>query len=111
MRLSNRGRVKRMLTNEEMVANTYKRRARSRHSNRIRRTGTRDEVFRLSNGKCFWCACHLPEKGWHLDHLIPYSKNGTDELSNLRATCEFCNLSRGTRSAEEFAEIMSRDLL
>ena len=98
-------------SNERMVFDRFKQRAKSRHRDRIRRSGTRAEVFRLSGGLCFWCACRLPEQGWHLDHLIPYSKNGTDEISNLRATCEFCNLSRGTRSAEEFAVVMSRDLL
>jgi hypothetical protein len=28
-------------------------------------------VFAKSNGRCWYCGCELPEKGWHADHLKP----------------------------------------
>jgi len=35
-------------------------------------------------------------KGWHADHVVPYSKGGKTELSNGQALCAECNLSKGS---------------
>lgn len=34
----------------------------------------------------------------HVDHVLPRSRGGTDDLRNLRAACRRCNLRRGNRS-------------
>lgn len=44
---------------------------------------------------CFWCRKHLPAEQLNLDHLIPKSKGGSNNLENLRLTCYRCNNSRG----------------
>lgn len=50
-------------------------------------------------------------RGWYLrlqygvfsvDHIIPESKGGTDELDNLIAACMNCNMKKGDRSYESF---------
>lgn len=33
----------------------------------------------------------------HVDHIVPKSRGGTDDDSNLRAACADCNLKRGNR--------------
>ena len=33
----------------------------------------------------------------HVDHIVPVSKGGTDEPSNLCAACDTCNLGKGNR--------------
>lgn len=33
-----------------------------------------------------------------VDHIIPYSLGGTDDMENLRWTCKSCNCSRGNRA-------------
>jgi len=33
----------------------------------------------------------------HVDHILPVSKGGTNEESNLRALCSECNIGRGNR--------------
>ncbi len=31
----------------------------------------RDAVRMMFGGKCAYCGCELPEKGWHMDHVDP----------------------------------------
>jgi len=70
----------------------------------------RQAVFLKSNGLCFWCGCCIVYKNWELDHRIPYSLGGKAG-SNLNAVCRECNKRKGILLPEEFALIMSKDLL
>lgn len=38
------------------------------------------------------------------DHVIPKSRGGSDDLSNLVACCEQCNGQKGAKTPEEFLE-------
>lgn len=74
--------------------------------NRIRRNGstnkwrrTRLKVLERDNYICYYCG--IP-KATHVDHITPVSKAGSDELSNLISACQNCNLSKGSKSVNEF---------
>jgi 5-methylcytosine-specific restriction endonuclease McrA len=49
---------------------------------------------------CAYCGCvpavEFDDRGsvWHIDHVIPISKNGKDDLSNMVKACRDCNLSK-----------------
>ena len=47
------------------------------------------------------CGAYLysfPVTAVHLDHIVPQSKGGTDDRSNLQALCSYCNTSAGNRT-------------
>ena len=37
------------------------------------------------------------ERGFHIDHVIPISKGGADELFNVRPAHGYCNQTKGTQ--------------
>lgn len=39
---------------------------------------------------------------WHIDHLTPVSRGGTDEPSNLVVSCATCNIDKNTMTADEY---------
>jgi superfamily II DNA or RNA helicase len=53
-------------------------------------------LFALHDGKCAMCGDAL-KKGWHADHIIPFSKGGETILSNGQALCPECNLSKSNK--------------
>jgi len=89
----------------------------------------RQQVWNKSNGKCWYCGCELPQKGWHVDHLepviretavvrdtsdSPYShktvstgaclKPELDTIDNMVPACAPCNLFKSTFSVEFFRQ-------
>ena len=71
---------------------------RGRQSNRqgISRRMRFAVLFRDSS-TCQYCGRRPPEVILHVDHRIPVSKGGTNELENLLAACEDCNLGKSDR--------------
>lgn len=51
----------------------------------------RFEVFKRDNFTCQYCGRKPPEVILEVDHIIPKSKNGSDDFSNLLTSCFDCN--------------------
>jgi len=83
-------------------------------------------VWDKSDGKCWYCGCGLPEKGWHADHLEPIRRYEDfsitdkgirhfktcenphlDTIDNMVPACKKCNLFKGVFSIEEFRNEIS----
>lgn len=58
----------------------------------------RQELFALLGNVCFYCGA--PET--HIDHNIPLSRGGTDDISNILPSCRSCNSSKSGKTAMEF---------
>jgi hypothetical protein len=56
------------------------------------------EVARRARRRCEYC--RAPESVFNLEfeveHIVPRSRRGPDELSNLALACRSCNLRKGT---------------
>jgi hypothetical protein len=57
----------------------------------------RFEVLRRDSFTCTYCGRQPPEVKLQVDHVVPWSKGGTHELSNLRTACRDCNLGKSDR--------------
>jgi 5-methylcytosine-specific restriction endonuclease McrA len=68
-----------------------------------------DILFKQQNGRCANLSCSKrlrktggPQKRFHVDHIVPLALNGTNEIGNLQLLCPNCNLSKGSKSPEEW---------
>jgi 5-methylcytosine-specific restriction endonuclease McrA len=61
-------------------------------------------LCKRQNGKCFWCRREITPKANHclsdmtrptVDHLVPRSKSGKNNVENLVASCSECNNKKG----------------
>jgi len=87
----------------------------------------RIEVWKKSGGKCWYCGCELPERGWHADHFLPIIRESKivpdtsnspysykvmstgkclrgyhDAVENMVPSCASCNLFKTTFDIESF---------
>lgn len=58
-------------------------------------------ILKSQKNLCWWCGCEL-EKVYHIDHRVPLSRGGSNNLDNLCATCPTCNLSKNDKLPHEW---------
>lgn len=63
-----------------------------------------DRLKLAQKGKC--CYCRKPLLKYHIDHIIPVSKGGSNYPSNLQLLCPPCNQSKKDKLPEDFARKM-----
>ena len=54
-------------------------------------------------GKCYYCGHNLG-KPYHVDHVIPLSRGGSNAPENLVLACPHCNLTKKDRLPHEWPE-------
>ena len=64
-----------------------------------RKVSLRDRYTVLSRGACACCGRTVAEHGvtLHVDHIVPVSAGGGNELANLQALCWHCNMGKSDR--------------
>jgi 5-methylcytosine-specific restriction endonuclease McrA len=55
------------------------------------------ELCAEHNNECVHCKVRGDHKTLSIDHIIPISKGGTNEMSNLQPLCIKCNQRKGNR--------------
>ena len=61
----------------------------------------RSALFGQQNGRCTGCLRPFPLRNFTVDHILPQSKGGGDDLGNLQLLCGACNSKKGTGTQEE----------
>ncbi len=52
----------------------------------------RKEIYRKTEGHCYLCGEFVDFDSFEIEHKIPVSKGGSDELDNLFCACSGCNM-------------------
>lgn len=60
--------------------------------------GMKRQKYHEQGGNCSHCGVHGSMSYMEADHVIPYSKGGKTEYSNLQILCRPCNRSKSNRS-------------
>lgn len=71
-------------------------------------THTTEEVQQMladQGYRCAYCEESLDSE-YHRDHMIPVSRGGSNDWTNLCVACIWCNLSKKDKTAEEFWECL-----
>lgn len=58
-------------------------------------------VFARNDYQCVQCGSR---DNLTVDHIVPWSKGGTNEMNNLQTLCRSCNSSKGTKDFGEWEE-------
>ena len=54
----------------------------------------RRAVWQRDGGQCVRCQTPLPLNKCHIDHIVPLSRGGANEMTNLRTLCRGCHVLR-----------------
>lgn len=58
----------------------------------------RAALWVAAGGRCAICGAEL-SRGWHADHVVPWSRGGQTDVMNGQALCPACNMAKGNRMA------------
>lgn len=83
------------------------------HNRRVREKGnggshTSEELntlFKEQDGLCAYCEKLLYssfEEPFHVDHKIPITRGGSNDISNIALACPDCNISKNMKTDAEF---------
>ena len=62
------------------------------------------ELLLLQRNKCAICKTHLSATGYHVDHIKPIARGGTNFRENLQILCPPCNLSKQAKDPIEYMQ-------
>lgn len=59
----------------------------------------RNRIFERCEGRCAYCDGTISySEPFHIDHIMPLSKGGTNAESNLTLSCVACNVRKGAKA-------------
>ena len=65
----------------------------------------RYDVLRRAKSRCELCGVSAEDKALEVDHIIPRSHGGEDDITNLQALCYSCNAMKRDRDDTDFRGI------
>ena len=71
----------------------------------------RFEIFKRDGFRCQYCGQIPPNILLQVDHIVPKSKGGKDEPTNLLTSCADCNLGKSNLSLKELPPSLKEQIL
>lgn len=73
--------------------------------------GIKTHVINRSRGFCEYCKCpaDFSTEPFSIEHILPRSKEGLNELENLAYACIGCNIYKSDKT--EFLDIVSQEIV
>lgn len=65
------------------------------------------ERIKLQRGRCAYCRANLRGK-YHVDHIMPLAKGGSNRRANLQILCPPCNMKKYDKDPVVFAQEIGR---
>lgn len=65
----------------------------------------RYEVLKRASRRCENCGVSVDERPIDVDHIVPRSVGGANDISNYQALCFMCNTNKGNRDQTNFSEL------
>lgn len=79
------------------------RRARKRNAQGTHTAADIQAQYERQKGRCYYCDTKVGNT-YHIDHVIPLSRGGSDSHENLVIACPPCNLSKGDKLPHEWVQ-------
>lgn len=70
----------------------------------------RFEVFKRDRFICAYCGAHPPQVILEVDHIIPVSTGGLNDMDNLITSCFACNRGKADKSLEDIPQALNERL-
>lgn len=67
-------------------------------------TEQRKIIYQRANGRCQLCGRKIKYEDMTLDHIVPLSLGGADEMENLQCTCFPCNKFKSNILPDKFID-------
>jgi len=104
-----------MRANQQVYSNTPTARLNAQVSHRNRRAREKDaqgrytseqikDQYKRQKGKCYYCSHKVKLGEYHIEHIIPLARGGTNAIDNIVLACPRCNLSKGNKYPWEWSE-------
>jgi 5-methylcytosine-specific restriction endonuclease McrA len=88
---------------ENRKASEYRRRALKRKAEGMHTAQQEREQYNRQKGRCYYCGI-IVGTVWHVDHVIPLSRGGSNGPENIVIACEHCNTSKKAKMPHEWPE-------
>src|SRR6266702_829361 len=87
---------------ERHAASEHSRRARKRSTGGSYTPQEIEVQYKRQKGKCHYCRNKMAT--YHIEHVIPISRGGTNDSSNIVLACPTCNMSKGNKLPHEWPQ-------
>lgn len=87
----------------KMSEHRHRRRARVRSAEGVLSALDIQKQFDGQKGRCWWCRKKFMGSAFHVDHVIPLARGGTNDAKNICIACPACNVKKGAKLPSEFA--------